>query len=126
MARPLGRFTLGTAKVVHRFLSGSYSVRFAMFHHEDVPSAKERYKNEAKRVTKVLNDFLADKEYLVGNKCTYADLSFVTWASMFPLFFGGQLDIKGEFPHYNAWMERLMARPAVKKVMDEKKAANSQ
>jgi len=34
---------------------------------------------EIKRVTMVLNNALEGKEYLVGDKCTYADLSFVTW-----------------------------------------------
>ncbi len=47
---------------------------FLYFHHEQLPSAQERYKNEIKRVLGVLNKALEGKEYLVGDKCTIADL----------------------------------------------------
>lgn len=39
-----------------------------MFHPEDVPSAKERYKEQAVRVVQVLDKILEGKEYLVGDK----------------------------------------------------------
>lgn len=39
-----------------------------------------------KRVTMVLNNVLEGKEYLVGDKCTYADLSFVTWGKYLIFF----------------------------------------
>ena len=62
------------------------------------------------------------KEYLVGNKCSYADLSFVTWYNMI-----GFIDKSGELSkelaackNYSAWMERLTSRPAVKKVLEQK------
>lgn len=51
-------------------------------HSEPVQSAKDRYVNEIKRVTKVLDTILEGKQYLVGDKVTYADLSFVTWAQV--------------------------------------------
>jgi len=69
----------------------------------------------------VLNNVLEGKEYLVGDKCTYADLSFITWAGIAPYVSGDEkIDFAEEYPNYNAWMERLMARPAVKKVMEDK------
>ncbi len=99
---------------------------FTMFHHEKLPSAVERYQNEAKRVTKVLDSVLKKNGdgYLVGGKCTYADLAFVTWASMFPYLKSQDFDIEKETPHYDAWLKKLQERPAVKKVLAEKQAAS--
>ena len=89
-------------------------------------SAKDRYANEIKRVTMVLDTILKGKEYLVGGKCTYADLSFVTWYQLAPYITGKvKIDFKGDYPHYSAWMERLTSRPAVKKVLEDKQKASS-
>lgn len=49
------------------------------YHPEQLPSAIERYKKEALRVLQVLDGVLAKQEWLVGGKCTIADLSFITW-----------------------------------------------
>ena len=74
----------------------------------------------------VLNTALEGKEYLVGDKCTYADLSFVTWATLAPFAIGSQHKIEWEkYPNYNKWLERLTSRPAVKKVMEDKQKAMS-
>ena len=75
----------------------------------------------------VLNEALQGKEYLVGNKCTYADLSFVTWDALVPWFLAGDPrleQMKTDYPNYTAWVERLHARPAVKKVLEEKAKAS--
>ena len=85
---------------------------FVMYHPEKVPSAIERYKNEINRVTMVLDKWLADKEYLVGNKCTYADLSFIAWQEYVPRVFP-DLEIEKNAPNVTAWMERMHSRPAV-------------
>lgn len=82
--------------------------------------------NEIKRVTGVLNTILEGKNYLVGEKATYADLSFITWALI------GQnavesagVDLDKEAPNYVAWMKRLLERPAVQKALQEKEKAAS-
>ena len=100
---------------------------FSMFHNEKLPSAIERYQNEAKRVTKVLDSVLKQNGngYLVGGKCTYADLSFVTWASMLPYLKPQDFDVEKEAPHYDAWLKKLTERPAVKKVLADKEAASA-
>jgi glutathione S-transferase len=93
-------------------------LRFNALHKEKLPSAIERYANEIKRVTGVLNSVLEGKDYLVGDKCTYADLSFIPWAAGAPFALGEhKVDFEKEYPNYHAWMERLMARPAVKKAL---------
>lgn len=97
---------------------------FSHFHAEKLPSAIERYRNEIKRVTKVLDTVLSTREYLVGDKCTYADLAFVTWYAALPWAFAGEaIDLEKDYPSYGAWMKKLLARPAVKKAFADKAAA---
>lgn len=77
--------------------------------------------NEIFRVISVLELGLerSDSGWLVGDKCTYADLSFVTWASVGE----GLLREVGKFeglaeksPRYTAWLERLHGMEGVEKV----------
>ena len=97
---------------------------FKMFHPENVPSAVDRYVNEIKRVTGVLNRALEGQAWLVGGKFSFADLSFVMWYnSAVPRITGDAIDLGREFPNVNAWLERMRLRPAVKKVVQDKAAA---
>ena len=93
---------------------------FSNFHPEKVPSAIERYANEIKRVTKVLDTALQGKEYLVGGKCTYADLAFVTWNAGLERVPDLYQQLKEDNANWKAWVERIGARDAVKKVLGEK------
>lgn len=52
---------------------------FQNYHPEKIPSAIERFKNEIKRVFGVLDNVLSKQKYLVGDKVTIADLSFIPW-----------------------------------------------
>ena len=52
---------------------------FHTYHPERVPSAQERYRNEVKRITSVLDSVLSKQEWLVGGKPTIADLSFIPY-----------------------------------------------
>ncbi|KAL2675576.1 hypothetical protein Neosp_011763 [[Neocosmospora] mangrovei] len=95
---------------------------FMKFHPEKVQSAVDRYVKEIHRVNSVLERALGDKEWLVGDKCTLADLSFVAWQRWAPSFGGG--DLYEKFPKVGAWMKRMEARPTVQKVYeDQNKAA---
>jgi glutathione S-transferase len=97
-----------------------------MHHSEPVPSAIERYQTEAIRILTVLNTALEGKEYLVGGKCTAADLEFLTWLAALLWVFGDELssmDFATTHPNYHAWFERLMARESVQKVFSDKKKA---
>jgi glutathione S-transferase len=94
------------------------------FYQPELPLARARYVKEIQRVIGVLNTALESSKYLVGDKCTYADLMFITWHQIVPAIMGEEkLDIAGTYPKYHAWMESMLARPAVKKVMVEKAAA---
>jgi glutathione S-transferase len=57
--------------------------------------------------------------WLVGDKCTYADLSFVTWASVGEGLLGeiGRLEGFAEkYPKYTGWLKRLNEIEGVRKV----------
>jgi len=91
---------------------------FAYFHSEKLASAKERYIKEIKRVSKVLNVALEGKTYLVGEKCTYADLAFIPWTwAVEGLSPGLKAEIESENANYKAWIDRLSARPSVVKAV---------
>lgn len=103
------------------------AVWFNVYHAEKLPSAVERYRNEALRVTQVLEDVLkvAPNNVLVGGKVTIADLSFITWQNMVPFILGDKYnaeEFKTKFPTVVAWLEKLKARPAVAKVLAAKAA----
>ncbi|KAF4417230.1 glutathione S-transferase [Fusarium acutatum] len=93
------------------------AVWFHVFHPEDVPAAKERYKEQMVRVIQVLDKILEGKEWLVGGKCTYADLACVPWNTLIPIVDDAweKYEIETKYTNFNAWHQRLLARPAVQK-----------
>lgn len=98
---------------------------FARFHPEKIQSATDRYVNEIFRVTGVLELALsrntAAGNWLVGDKCTYADIAFVTWASVgYGLLkeLGKTETFEKDYPKYNEWIANLEAKESVKKIRD--------
>ena len=69
-----------------------------------------RYSNETHRLYGVLNRRLADREYVAG-EYSIADMACWPWVMPWTLQ-GIALD---EFPHVQAWYERIRARDAVKR-----------
>ena len=100
-------------------ITDSIFQRFNLFHPEPLPSAKDRYNAEIIRVIGVLNTHLKDKSWLVGDKCTYADLAFVMWNIQVPFVLKDAKDPFNidDFPHYKKWMEAMQARDSLKHVM---------
>ena len=95
---------------------------FILYHSEKLPSAVDRYVNEIRRVSGVLNRTLQDKEFLVGGKFSYADAAFVTgYAIMF--LWADRFNLETEFPHLNTWLERIKVRPAIAKILQDREAA---
>lgn len=74
----------------------------------DLPYAKDRYRDEVNRLYGVLNRRLADRDYVAG-AYSIADMAIWPWANGWQ---GQQQDIAA-FPHMAAWLERVGARPAV-------------
>jgi len=92
--------------------------RFTKFHSEQVQSAKDRYYAEIKRVTSVLNGHLKTQEqgWLVGGKCSYADLAMFQWQNMMMGMMKDLVDLS-EYTEVTAWIERLRERTSVKEVL---------
>ncbi|KAH9844885.1 glutathione S-transferase [Teratosphaeria destructans] len=119
-----------TRQFLHFQMSGQgpptgQAVWFMMFHPEKLPSVIERFQNETKRVAEVLNGILEKNGtgWLVGDKCTYADLSFYLWGLAKDMAWPEKWN-NADVPHYTAWLERIGQRPATKKTM-EVRAQNS-
>lgn len=64
-------------------------------------------------------------QYLVGDKYTYADLSFVPWNLLLPFAMGPDFEkeVETELPTYWAWWQRISNRPASQKMKKEREAA---
>ncbi|TGO16552.1 hypothetical protein BTUL_0026g00040 [Botrytis tulipae] len=73
---------------------------FSRIHPEKIQSAIDRYANEIRRVTGVLESVLKTRDWLVGDKCTCADLCFIAWQRWAPRY-GGE-DIYKDYPHVEA------------------------
>jgi len=80
---------------------------FTFFHHEKpIRSAIDRYAAEIRRVVGVLDKHLKDNGtgWLVGDKCTYADLSFVPWDMMLTFLMGEEaVRIQERYPDFTRW-----------------------
>lgn len=94
---------------------------FANAHAEKIPSAVERYRNEIKRVTKVLDGVLKGKEALVGGKVSFVDLAFLPWYKGAARVEDGKLfaELEADNPDFKRWFHALSERPSVVKVYKE-------
>ncbi|KAK0646733.1 glutathione S-transferase Ure2-like protein [Cercophora newfieldiana] len=97
---------------------------FKNFHHEQLPSATERYVNEVNRVTGVLERVLAEEKrkfpgveggpWLVGGRYSFADLAFVSWQTIVEKVLSkGEYDSE-EYPEVKGWIGRMLEREAVR------------
>ena len=101
---------------------------FKLYHPEQVPSAFDRYVNEMKRVTGVLEGYLAqqkekygadsDGPWLVGNKLSYADIAFIPWQILAGRFYRKDQFDEDDYPLVKEWLGKMTSRPLVKQVVD--------
>ncbi|KAL2830382.1 glutathione S-transferase [Aspergillus pseudoustus] len=96
------------------------AVWFTVYHPEKLPSARERYIKEVRRVSGVLDGVLASRQYLVGGRFSYVDAAFITWFSVIPQFLSDAIDVERDFPNVSVWLGRLQSRPAIAKVVKER------
>ena len=82
---------------------------FLFYAKEDMPYPRKRYTDEVHRLFGVMNKRLADRKYLAGSY-SIADMACISWVKSSLRF-----QPLEDFPHLNAWFERLMARAAVKR-----------
>lgn len=113
---------------------------FSNQHEEQVPSVISRFADDVERIASILEHYLEKSrgDYLVGEKCTYADLVFVPWNNKIGKLYCQQHSnmcanylsiaeevmgkaeasrIIGKYPRYRDWHKRLMDRPAVQRIM---------
>lgn len=84
---------------------------------EKIPYAIKRYNDEAHRLYRVLDTQLkkmADegKDYVAGD-FSIADIAIIDWARGWE----NHGIVAGEFPTYEAWRERMIARPGVARAL---------
>lgn len=87
----------------------------------DLPYAKDRYRNETARLYGVLDCQLAKHEFVAGDFFSIADISIWGWASLWE----GQQQTLDDKPHMTRWLETMWARPGVQRgraVAAEKRA----
>lgn len=98
------------------------AVWFQRYHPEQLPSAKARYVAEVNRVSGVLEGVLAqrgrggDGPWLVGGKCSFADIAFVPWQKIIAAVLAKEEYDEDKFPHVKEWLGKMSARDSVKKV----------
>lgn len=100
---------------------GPYFGQAFWWHHyypEVFQPARDRYVNEVIRVASVIEKHLTatGSEYLVGDKYTYADLSFIPW---FDIAFG-QGWLKEDDTAFGKWYKRIRQRPVSVEAMTKR------
>lgn len=78
----------------------------------DHPYPLERYTAEVKRLLAVLNSHLKDKEFLVGDSYTIADMATVPWVKGLSAFYKADDQLgMAEYKDVNRWVNAVLARP---------------
>ncbi len=79
----------------------------------DDPRPRERYKNESKRLLKVLEQQLNKQDYLAGNEYSIADMATWPWIrAAKSVYDAEQVFDMQSVPQVMAWLERCSKRPA--------------
>ncbi|NQW02081.1 MAG: glutathione S-transferase N-terminal domain-containing protein [Rhodospirillales bacterium] len=94
---------------------GPYSGQAVHFQHyapEPQDYAVNRYRFEANRHYRIIDDRLAANAYMLGETYTIVDMALWGWARMLPVVLGeGAMD---KFPNLKRLMDEISARPAAK------------
>ncbi|WP_416667717.1 glutathione S-transferase N-terminal domain-containing protein [Egbenema bharatensis] len=83
---------------------------FSQYAPEKIPYAINRYVKETERLYGVLDDRLADREFVAGDY-SIADMAAYPWIVPYERQ-GQNLE---DFPHLNRWFHAIQSRPAVKR-----------
>jgi len=92
--------------------------KFAGREYED-KRPRDRYAAESKRLLGVLETRLADRDWIMGDDYTIADIATLGWVRNLIGFYGaGELVDYASLEHVPAWLERGLARPAVQRGLE--------
>ncbi|WP_460127300.1 glutathione binding-like protein [Pseudomonas sp. H1_D05] len=84
---------------------------FSQFAPEKIPYAIKRYIDETARLYGVLNQQLADNEFVAGSEYSIADMAIYPWI----VSHKWQSQNLEDFPHVQRWFNRIKDRPATVK-----------
>ncbi|KAG0653773.1 glutathione S- transferase, nitrogen catabolite repression regulator [Rhodotorula mucilaginosa] len=76
-----------------------------------IPLAEKRYRDEVERLYKVLDSHLEGREYLVGDKLSYADITAQPWIRCH--FWAGVPLSPSIYPHLLKWHNRIEHLPVI-------------
>jgi GST-like protein len=77
---------------------------------------RDRYLAESRRLLNVLNNRLAEREWIMGDTYTIADIATFPWVrNLIGFYEAGDLVGFADFPHVKRALEAFIARPAVAK-----------
>ncbi|HEY8949932.1 MAG TPA: glutathione S-transferase N-terminal domain-containing protein [Rhizomicrobium sp.] len=89
--------------------------KFAGKDYED-KRPRDRYAAESKRLLGVLENRLADREWIMGGEYTIADIATLGWVRNLIGFYGAREIVEYDtLTAVPAWLERGLARPAVQR-----------
>ncbi|MDE2062269.1 MAG: glutathione S-transferase N-terminal domain-containing protein [Bradyrhizobium sp.] len=79
----------------------------------------ERYVNESKRLLGVIDARLAGRQWMMDDEYTIADISMLGWVRNLIGFYGARELVGFDgFANVSAWLDRGLARPAVKRGLE--------
>jgi len=93
---------------------------FLQYAPERIPYAIDRYVKETSRLYAVLDNRLADREYIAG-EYSIADIACYPWVVPYKR----QNQNLADFPNLARWFEAIRARPAVVRAYERAKAINT-
>lgn len=92
--------------------------KFAGKDYED-KRPRDRYANEAVRLLGVLDSRLTGRDWVMGTDYTIADISLIGWVRNLVGFYEARELVGFErFPHVQAWLDRGLERPGVKRGLE--------
>lgn len=95
---------------------GPFSGQAVHFQHsapEKLLYAINRYRREAERHYRVLDDHLEGRDYIVGNEYTIADMSAWGWLDRAARVLAGETDPFALYPNLKRWFAAIDGRPAI-------------
>jgi len=84
------------------------------------PRPRERYRKEAIRLLNVLEGRLRDRDYIMGDDYTIADIATAPWVRTAKVRYEAYDDLEmDKVPAVMAWLDRCLARPAVQRGLEQ-------
>ena len=79
----------------------------------------DRYRNEAKRILRVLDGRLAGRQWIMDDEYSIADIATLGWVRNLIGYYGArELVAFDELKYVPAWLDRALSRPAVQRGLE--------